>query len=86
MAAAGTYMTACAGAYFFAILFIVLLAWSINVLTLASKPVNEETCRKYCGSQITQGVLYVVGAILALAATIACAIVASRKTDGQATR
>lgn len=80
MATANTYMVACACAYFFAILFLVLIAWAVNVLTMASKPVNEETCNKYCGSQVTQGVLYVVAAILALAAMIACAVVASQKS------
>lgn len=83
MAVNSSYMTSCICAYAFAIVFLILVAWAVNVLTMASKPVNEETCNKYCGSQVTQGVLYIVGAILALAAMIACAVTAAAKSKSR---
>jgi len=69
------YTTGAFCAYFFAILFLVLLAWAVQQFVRATRAPKEE-CNRYCGSQVTQGVLYTVGAAIALAAMIGCSVMA----------
>jgi len=76
------YTTGAFCAYFFAILFLVLLAWAVNEFVRATRAPKEE-CNRYCGSQVTQGVFYTVGAAVALAAMIGCSVMAGTSAGGK---
>lgn len=79
-------------AYFFAIFMLILVAWSVLTFGQAGQ---RSACKHHdddnkahghhthvsCGVLVTQGVLYSVGAAVALAALVACAMRASKHAE-----